>query len=95
MGNPNTATTVRVSNEETLTTDGPFAATKEALGGYCFLEADDIDAALELAAKIPAAADGRRGRGTPARDGLRPGARAEAAAGGTRRPAGRALQCGA
>ena len=55
MGNPDTATTVRISNEETLTTDGPFAATKEALGGYCFLEADDLDAALELAAKIPAA----------------------------------------
>ncbi len=40
---------------ETLTTDGPFVETKEALGGYLFLEADDLDAAIELAARIPAA----------------------------------------
>ena len=39
----------------TLTTDGPFAEIKEAIGGYCFLEADDLDAAIELAARIPAA----------------------------------------
>ena len=39
----------------TLTTDGPFPATKEALGGYLLLEADDLDAAIELAARIPAA----------------------------------------
>jgi hypothetical protein len=50
-----TATTVRVENGETLTTDGPFATTKEVLGGYYLLEADDLDAALELAARIPAA----------------------------------------
>ena len=50
-----TATTVRVNNGSTLTTDGPFAETKEALGGYLFFEADDIDAAIELAARIPAA----------------------------------------
>ena len=50
-----TATTVRVQDGRTLTTDGPFVDTKEALGGYCFLEADDLDAAIELAAKIPAA----------------------------------------
>jgi hypothetical protein len=52
---PETATTVRVKDGETLTTDGPFVAAKEALGGYLFLEADDLDAAIELAARIPAA----------------------------------------
>jgi hypothetical protein len=50
-----TATTVRVEDGEPLTTDGPFAETKEQLGGYFLVEADDIDAALELAARIPAA----------------------------------------
>jgi hypothetical protein len=50
-----TATTVRVQDGETLTTDGPFATTKEVLGGYYLLEADDLDAALEVAARIPAA----------------------------------------
>src|SRR5919109_3905932 len=55
LGEPDTATTVRVEDGETLTTDGPFVATKEALGGYMFFEADDLDAAIELAAKIPAA----------------------------------------
>jgi hypothetical protein len=50
-----TATTVRVKDGATLTTDGPFAETKEALGGYYLLEADDLDAAIELAARIPAA----------------------------------------
>ena len=50
-----TATTVRVRDGETLTTDGPFAETKEELGGYYLLEADDIDSALEVAARIPAA----------------------------------------
>jgi hypothetical protein len=52
---PDTATTVRVENGETLTTDGPFVAVKEALGGYLVFEADDLDAAIELAARIPAA----------------------------------------
>ena len=52
---PETATTVRVENGETLTTDGPFVAVKEALGGYLSFEADDLDAAIELAARIPAA----------------------------------------
>ena len=52
---PETATTVRVQDGETLTTDGPFVETKEALGGYLFFEADDLDAAIELAARIPAA----------------------------------------
>ncbi len=50
-----TATTVRVENGQALTTDGPFATTKEVLGGYYLLEADDLDAALEIAARIPAA----------------------------------------
>ena len=55
MAGPETATTVRVQDGQTLTTDGPFAEIKEAIGGYLFLEADDLDAAIELAAKIPAA----------------------------------------
>ena len=50
-----TATTVRVRDGETLTTDGPFAETKEALAGYLVFEADDLDAAIELASRIPAA----------------------------------------
>ena len=50
-----TATTVRVADGETLTTDGPFVAVKEALAGYLLFEADDLDAAIELAARIPAA----------------------------------------
>jgi hypothetical protein len=52
---PETATTVRVQDGRTLTTDGPFAETKEALGGWLIYEADDLDAAIELAARIPAA----------------------------------------
>jgi hypothetical protein len=55
METPETATTVRVEDGRTLTTDGPFVAVKEALGGYLFFEADDLDAAIELAARIPAA----------------------------------------
>ncbi len=55
MDAPETATTVRVADDETLIVDGPFAETKEALGGYLFFEADDLDAAIELAARIPAA----------------------------------------
>jgi hypothetical protein len=55
MEAPDTATTVRVQDGRTLTTDGPFADTKEALGGYLFLDADDLDAAIELAATVPAA----------------------------------------
>ena len=55
MGEPETATTVRVEGDDTLTTDGPFVETKEALGGYFLFEADDLDAAIELAAKLPPA----------------------------------------
>jgi hypothetical protein len=58
MQPPEMATTVRVENGKTLTTDGPFVEMKEALGGYLFFEADDLDAAIELAAKIPAAGMG-------------------------------------
>jgi hypothetical protein len=54
----NTATTVRVRNGKTLTTDGPFAETKEQLGGFYLLNCKDLDEAITLAAKIPAAADG-------------------------------------
>ena len=50
-----TATTVRVDDGRTLTTDGPFAETKEALGGFYLYEADNLDDAIELAARIPAA----------------------------------------
>jgi hypothetical protein len=48
-----TATTVRVRNDETLTTDGPFAETKEQLGGYYIVEAGSLDEAIEWASKIP------------------------------------------
>lgn len=58
MDGPDTATTVRVKDGSTLTTDGPFAETKEALGGYFFFEAEDLQAAIEVAAKVPAAAMG-------------------------------------
>ena len=49
-----TATTVRVEGGEALTTDGPFADTKEHLGGFYLVEADNIDRPLELAARVPA-----------------------------------------
>ena len=49
-----TATTVRAQDGRTLNVDGPFADTKEVFGGYFLFEADDVDAALELAAGIPA-----------------------------------------
>jgi hypothetical protein len=52
---PEAATTVRVEDGQTLTTDGPFVAVKEALGGWLVFEADDLDAAIELASRIPAA----------------------------------------
>jgi hypothetical protein len=52
---PEAATTVRVEDGKTLTTDGPFVAVKEALGGYLLFEADNLDAAIELASRIPAA----------------------------------------
>jgi hypothetical protein len=53
-----TATTVRVEDGQTFVTDGPFADTKEVFGGYYMFEADNLDAAIALAATIPAAQDG-------------------------------------
>ena len=53
-----TATTVQVRNGKTVTTDGPFAETKEVLGGYYLVDVKDLDRALELAAKIPDALRG-------------------------------------
>jgi hypothetical protein len=55
MESPESATTVRVEDGQALVTDGPFVAVKEAIGGYLFYEADDLDAAIELASRIPAA----------------------------------------
>jgi hypothetical protein len=55
LGPPEKATTVRVENGKPLTTDGPYVETKEALGGWLLYEADDLDAAIELASRIPAA----------------------------------------
>jgi hypothetical protein len=55
MQPPEMATTVRVEDGTTLTTDGPFAETKEGVGGYLHFEAEDLDAAIALAAQVPAA----------------------------------------
>ena len=55
MQGPEAATTVRVEDGQTLTTDGPFVTVKEALAGWLVYEAHDLDAAIELAARIPAA----------------------------------------
>src|SRR5262249_26391837 len=53
-----TATTVRVRDGKIMTTDGPFAETREQLGGYYLVEAKDLDAAVALAARIPGAKSG-------------------------------------
>ena len=50
-----TATTVRVANGETLLTDGPFVDAKEHVGGFLLVQADDLDVALDIAARVPAA----------------------------------------
>ncbi len=55
LGVPENATTVRVEGGRTLTTDGPFVGMKEAVGGVFVLEADDLDAAIAVAARVPAA----------------------------------------
>ena len=55
---PTNATTVRVRDDETVVTDGPFVETKEALGGYFVLECESLDDAVELAAGIPGAEHG-------------------------------------
>ena len=66
---PEAATTVRVQDGKALTTDGPYVAVKEALGGYLFFEADDLDAAIELASRIPAARLGGGVEVRPLKDG--------------------------
>jgi hypothetical protein len=58
LDSPETATTDRVEDDKTLTTDGPFVSVKEALGGWLTFEADDLDEAIELASRIPAARTG-------------------------------------
>jgi hypothetical protein len=58
LGELSSSTTVRVNDGETLTTDGPFAETKEYLGGFYLVECDTIDEAIEFAAAIPAARTG-------------------------------------
>lgn len=55
---PATATTVKAQGDQVLTTDGPFTETKEWLAGYYLIECNDLDEAIEVAAKIPAAAHG-------------------------------------
>jgi hypothetical protein len=66
---PEAATTVRVQDGKTLTTDGPFVTVKEALGGYLFFDADDLDAAIELASRIPAARMGGAIEVRPVKEG--------------------------
>jgi hypothetical protein len=58
MQPPETATTVRVQDGKTLTTDGPFVEIKESIGGYFFFEANDLDAAIDVASRVPAASMG-------------------------------------
>src|SRR4051812_24409732 len=82
LQDPDTATTVRVQDGKTLTTDGPFVELKEAIGGYLIYEADDLDAAIELAARIPAARLGGGVEGRPA-GGWKPPDKACATQGGT------------
>src|SRR5256886_4663572 len=62
---PETATTVRVQDGKTLTTDGPFVEIKEAVGGYLFFEGEDLDSAIELASRLPAARMGGSVEGRP------------------------------
>ncbi len=56
------ATTVRVRNGETLTTDGPFAETKEQLAGYFVVDCKNLDEAIDVASRIPGAKDGARSK---------------------------------
>lgn len=55
---PAVITTVRVDQGKTLTTDGPFAEAREGVGGFCVIEANDLDEAIAIAARIPSAAAG-------------------------------------
>lgn len=63
------ATTVRVKDGQTITTDGPFVELKEAIAGLFTLEADDLDAAIEVAAKVPTASMGGAIEIRPEREG--------------------------
>jgi hypothetical protein len=58
LNSVDTATTVQVRNDEVLATDGPFAETKEQLGGFYLVECDDLDQAIAAAARIPSAKTG-------------------------------------
>ena len=58
LGELSSATTVRIQDGETLTTDGPFAETKEYLGGFYLVECESLDEAIDFASKIPAARHG-------------------------------------
>jgi hypothetical protein len=58
LASPRDATTVRVRDDETLVTDGPYAEVKEALGGYFVFEVDTMEEAVDFAAKIPGAEHG-------------------------------------
>ncbi len=76
LASTTTATTVRVQNGKSLITDGPFAETKERLAGYYILDCENLDEAIEWAAKIPTACKGGEGcievrplPGLPARSG--------------------------
>jgi hypothetical protein len=69
LDSPQTATTVRVQDGQTLTTDGPFVTVKEALGGWLVYEADEIDSAIELASRIPAARMGGSVEIRPVKEG--------------------------
>jgi hypothetical protein len=62
-----TATTVQVKEGKTLTTDGPFAETREQLGGYYLIEAKNLDEAIAIAAKIPSARNGGKVEVRPVR----------------------------
>ncbi len=68
MAAPETATTVRAQDGQVLTTDGPFAELKEAIGGLFTIEVDDLDAAIEWAARVPAARFGGAVEIRPARE---------------------------
>jgi len=78
LESPETATSVWIEGGETLTTGGPFVAQKEALNGYLFFEAENLDAAIELAARIPAARLGGRVEIRPVKKGYRASSRSSA-----------------
>jgi hypothetical protein len=55
LGLPENATTVRVENGSNITTEGPYLGVKSAVGGFCVIEADDVDAAVAITARVPQA----------------------------------------